>query len=188
MSLRSYRRRSEVRRARAPIHKSYEDLADTVWSSLNKTTPTYGVDVPISLFDAEVPWNLNKLNSLLNLIHSDYGINPSGLLNTYTYFGEYKTVFAWHTEDMDASSANYLHYGEPKTWYSVPAHDAHRFELLIESLIYNPNNCAAPLRHKPIIATPQYLTDHNIRWHTVCSYHPRSNLHHPHTNPQFLFP
>lgn len=112
-------------------------------------------------------WNLKKLKSPLNRIHSDLGINPSGLLSTHTYFGEYKTVYAWHTENMDASLANYLHYGEPRTWYSIPAHDAHRFELLLEQLISYPTSSAAPLRHNPIIATPQYLTEHGMRWHTV---------------------
>merc|ERR1719282_2267545 len=67
----------------------------------------------------------------------------------YLYFGSWKTSFAWHTEDMDLHSINYLHYGAPKFWYSIPTTHIRRFERLADGLFPQmKKNCPAYLRHK----------------------------------------
>lgn len=53
-----------------------------------------------------------------------------GVNSSYLYVGQMFSSFCWHVEDKDLYAVNYMHFGEPKTWYSIPVAHAHRFELL----------------------------------------------------------
>lgn len=91
----------------------------------------YGADVAGSLYDEDQPyWNINNLGTILDCI-SDVKIE--GVNTAYLYFGMWKSSFPWHTEDMDLYSINYLHYGAPKSWYSIPPEAGRRMERLAES-------------------------------------------------------
>lgn len=61
-------------------------------------------------------WNIAHLNTLLDMVEQECGIVIEGVNTPYLYFGMWKTTFAWHTEDMDLYSINYLHFGQPKSW------------------------------------------------------------------------
>lgn len=61
-------------------------------------------------------WNICHLNTILDTVECESGITIEGVNTPYLYFGMWKTTFAWHTEDMDLYSINYLHFGEPKSW------------------------------------------------------------------------
>lgn len=75
------------------------------------SSPLYGADAPGSLFEPGAKWNLAELDTILK--HGlDQGIQ--GVTSPYLYFGGWKSLFAWHKEDLDLYSINYLHWGKPK--------------------------------------------------------------------------
>ncbi|OCH95910.1 hypothetical protein OBBRIDRAFT_787757 [Obba rivulosa] len=82
---------------------------------------------------ARDPWNLNNIpilsDSLLRYIKSDI----SGMTVPWTYVGMVFSTFCWHNEDHYTYSINYMHWGETKTWYSVPGAAADKFEAAIRS-------------------------------------------------------
>ncbi|XP_045126574.1 protein piccolo-like isoform X2 [Portunus trituberculatus] len=151
-------------RYRTPKHSSYEDLERKYWKNITYVSPIYGADVSGSITDADVEeWNINKLGSILDYVNEDYGISIDGVNTAYLYFGMWKTTFAWHTEDMDLYSINYLHFGAPKTWYSIPPEHGRRLERLANGFFPNSfKACPAYLRHKMSLISPQILKQYSI--------------------------
>lgn len=79
------------------------------WRNLSFQPALYGADLPGSLFsnNPENKWNISRLENLMNRYpHPIPGVNLP-----YLYFGMYKSTFAWHVEDMDLCSINYIHFG-----------------------------------------------------------------------------
>lgn len=108
-------------------------------------------------------WNINRLGTILDYVNKDYNIQIDGVNTAYLYFGMWKTTFAWHTEDMDLYSINYLHFGAPKTWYVVPPECGRKLEKVANQ--YFPasyKNCNAYLRHKMTLISPQILKQHDV--------------------------
>jgi len=115
--------------------------------------------------------NINKLDTILNMVNQDYGVQIDGVNTSYLYFGMWKSTFAWHTEDMDLYSINYLHFGEPKTWYVIPPFYGRRFENLARTVFKeNFRICDAYLRHKMIMISPQLLTQCEIPYKKVVQH------------------
>jgi jumonji domain-containing protein 2 len=76
-----------------------------------------GLDVSGSFYDKNQKiWNVNNLGTILDDLETEYGTKIEGVNTAYLYFGMWKATFAWHTEDMDLYSINYLHFGAPKQW------------------------------------------------------------------------
>lgn len=100
------------------------ELEQKYWKSLMFAEPMYGADMPGSLFtDDEKVWNVANLPNLLDVMNQKIpGVNTA-----YLYLGMWKASFAWHVEDMDLYSINYLHFGAPKQWYSISQRNLPKF-------------------------------------------------------------
>ena len=119
MTVGQYRDLANSKKYRTPPHVNFEDLERKYWKNRYFGSPIYGADVSGSLFDGKTQhWNVGHLGSLLDLLKQECSIVIEGVNTPYLYFGMWKTTFAWHTEDMDLYSINYLHFGQPKTWYA----------------------------------------------------------------------
>ena len=68
-------------------------------------------------------------NSILKVIDMDI----SGMKVPWMYVGMCFSTFCWHTEDHWTPSINYLHWGEPKTWYGIPSRYAEKAEEVMRS-------------------------------------------------------
>ncbi|XP_069363912.1 uncharacterized protein [Maniola hyperantus] len=147
-----------------PRHTNFEDLERKYWKNVTYVAPIYGADVNGSITDPDVKeWNINHLGTILDFVNSDYGIEIDGVNTAYLYFGMWKTTFAWHTEDMDLYSINYLHFGEPKTWYAIPPEHGKRFERIAAGFFpTSAKTCQAFLRHKMTLISPQILKQYSV--------------------------
>lgn len=98
---------------------SEQEIEQFFWKNLHLPSPVYGCDLKGSLFDDSISssWDLRKLNSCLS---DGLGkMNLEGITNPYLYFGSFRTMFAWHVEDLNLASINYQHSGKPKYWYGI---------------------------------------------------------------------
>uniref|UniRef100_A0A8C2WJK2 Lysine-specific demethylase 4B n=1 Tax=Cyclopterus lumpus TaxID=8103 RepID=A0A8C2WJK2_CYCLU len=147
-----------------PRYLNYEDLERKYWKNLTFVSPIYGADVSGSLYDeVDNEWNIGHLNSILDVIEEDSGVSIQGVNTPYLYFGMWKTTFSWHTEDMDLYSINYLHFGEPKSWYAIPPEHGKRLERLATGFFPNSfKGCEAFLRHKMTLISPSILKKYGI--------------------------
>uniref|UniRef100_A0A8C6V258 [histone H3]-trimethyl-L-lysine(4) demethylase n=1 Tax=Neogobius melanostomus TaxID=47308 RepID=A0A8C6V258_9GOBI len=65
-------------------------------------------------------WNLNNMPVLEQSVLAHINVDISGMKVPWLYVGMCFSSFCWHIEDHWSYSINFLHWGEPKTWYGVP--------------------------------------------------------------------
>ncbi|KAK5108171.1 hypothetical protein LTR62_008702 [Meristemomyces frigidus] len=131
------------------------ELEQHYWKSLAFNHPMYAADMPGSLFDDSVSsWNVANLPNLLDVL----GTKIPGVNTAYLYMGMWKATFAWHLEDVDLYSINYIHFGAPKQWYSISQEDARKFEAAMRQVWpLDAKNCDQFLRHKTYLISPDVL-------------------------------
>ncbi|MGH0169395.1 UNVERIFIED_CONTAM: hypothetical protein FKN15_062045 [Acipenser sinensis] len=116
MTLREFRKIANSDKFCNPHYADFEELERKYWKNLTFNPPIYGADVNGTLYDPDITeWNIGHLNTILDTVELESGITIEGVNTPYLYFGMWKTTFAWHIEDMDLYSINYLHFGEPKS-------------------------------------------------------------------------
>ncbi|KFO29206.1 Lysine-specific demethylase 4D [Fukomys damarensis] len=169
MTVGEYHHLANSKKYQTPPHRNFEDLERKYWKNRLYDSPIYGADISGSLFDENTKqWNLGCLGTIQDLLEQECGVVIEGVNTPYLYFGMWKTTFAWHTEDMDLYSINYLHFGEPKTWYAVPPEHGQRLELLARELFPGSSrSCGAFLRHKVALISPTVLKDNGIPFSCV---------------------
>ncbi|CAF1410021.1 unnamed protein product [Adineta steineri] len=174
IKLSSFQKLSASNRYAAPkaISNDLEKLEKKYWQSLTSNAPIYGADVSGSFTDEnQTIWNVRNLGTILDDLVSESGTKIQGVNTPYLYFGMWKASFAWHTEDMDLYSINYLHFGAPKQWYVIPPSHGRKFEQYASSRFASlARRCPAFLRHKMTIISPALLTKESIPYGKMTQY------------------
>ncbi|XP_043576857.1 lysine-specific demethylase 4B isoform X2 [Chiloscyllium plagiosum] len=173
MTVGEYRKLANSEKYCTPRHMDFDDLERKYWKNLTFVSPIYGADISGSLYDNNIEeWNIGNLNTLLDMVEQECGIVIEGVNTPYLYFGMWKTTFAWHTEDMDLYSINYLHFGEPKSWYAIPPEHGKRLERLAKVFV-----CTINIPQSTLSLTSQTALDRVVFWR---------NVKQEDRNPQFL--
>jgi uncharacterized membrane protein YgcG len=91
-----------------------------------------------------------------------------GVNTTMLYVGMWRAMFAFHVEDLDLYSINYLHTGAPKSWYSIQPERRLRFEALAEGHFASDlRECKEYLRHKTKLFSPTRMRESGLPFDTV---------------------
>lgn len=136
-----------------------EEFERDYWKRILHHRPLYGADLTGSLFNQSVNWNLNDLNTILDIVSSDI----KGVTSSYLYFGMHRSTFAWHIEDMNLPAINYLHFGAGKQWYVIPEWAHTYFEDFCKDRLKDEfKRCDQFLRHKTTLVSPQLLRSSSV--------------------------
>ena len=107
------------------------------------------------------PWQIFYLQC------PDTVYRPSDTVLSWQH-ADVQSFFAWHIEDADLYSVNFLHWGAPKVWYCVPPSSKGRFERLAAGMHPDAYRaCKGFLRHKDILISPSILKQYNVKYHMV---------------------
>ncbi|XWS47847.1 hypothetical protein CRYUN_Cryun13aG0020300 [Craigia yunnanensis] len=114
----------------------------------------------------ETPWNMRAVSrakgSLLRFMKEEI----PGVTSPMVYIAMLFSWFAWHVEDHDLHSLNYLHVGAGKTWYGVPKDAAVAFEEVVRVDGYggefNPLVTFSTLGEKTTVMSPEVFVHAGI--------------------------
>eukprot|EP00752_Nemacystus_decipiens_P004810 g4377.t1 len=138
------------------------------WRSLGPNTeaPIYGADTLGTLFapDDEDAWNVARLDTILQLLKA----NLPGITTPMLYAGMWRSMFAFHVEDVNLYSINYVHRGDPKSWYGIPPDSRQRFESLAQAFFAEEfHACKDHMRHKTTMISPIQIQKAGISYYTA---------------------
>ncbi|GLT70150.1 hypothetical protein SLA2020_422470 [Shorea laevis] len=85
------------------------------------------------------PWNLQVIARSPGSLTCFMPDDIPGVTSPMVYIGMLFSWFAWHVEDHELHSMNFLHTGSSKTWYAVPGDYALAFEEAIHMKAYGGN-------------------------------------------------
>lgn len=169
MTVHEFHKTSNTDKFRIPQYADCDELERKFWKNLTFNPPLYGADVSGSLYDQDVAeWNIGGLHTILDAVETESDMKTNMINRPHLHFGMWKSALAWHTEDMDLYSINYLHFGDPKSWYVVPPEHGRRLERLAKGFFPgNAQSCEAFLRHKMTLISPSILKKYGIPFEKV---------------------
>uniref|UniRef100_A0A674G8E3 [histone H3]-trimethyl-L-lysine(4) demethylase n=1 Tax=Taeniopygia guttata TaxID=59729 RepID=A0A674G8E3_TAEGU len=108
-------------------------------------------------------WNLNVMPVLQQSVLCHINADISGMKVPWLYVGMVFSAFCWHIEDHWSYSINYLHWGEPKTWYGVPSFAAEHLEEVMKKLTPELFESQPDLLHQLVtLMNPNTLMAHGV--------------------------
>ncbi|KAA8580042.1 hypothetical protein FQN60_005577 [Etheostoma spectabile] len=129
----------------------------------------YGADISSKEVGSGFPeyansgWNLNNMPVLEQSVLTHINVDISGMKVPWLYVGMCFSSFCWHIEDHWSYSINFLHWGEPKTWYGVPASAAEKLEAVMKKLAPELFDSQPDLLHQLVtIMNPNVLMEHGV--------------------------
>ncbi|XP_022159885.1 lysine-specific demethylase 5A isoform X2 [Momordica charantia] len=114
------------------------------------------------------PWNLNNLPKLKGSMLRAVRHNITGVMVPWLYIGMLFSSFCWHFEDHCFYSMNYLHWGDPKCWYSVPGSEASAFEKVMRNSLPDLFDAQPDLLFQLVtMLNPSVLQENGVPVYTV---------------------
>ncbi|CAH2316157.1 lysine-specific demethylase 5C isoform X1 [Pelobates cultripes] len=170
-----------------PVHMVPTELVEKeFWRLVNSieedVTVQYGADIHSKEFGSGFPmmdgkneltpeeqayatsgWNLNVMPVLEQSVLCHINADISGMKVPWLYVGMVFSAFCWHIEDHWSYSINYLHWGEPKTWYGVPSSAAEQLEGVMKRLTPELFESQPDLLHQLVtLMNPNTLMSHGV--------------------------
>uniref|UniRef100_A0A4W4F2A6 [histone H3]-trimethyl-L-lysine(4) demethylase n=1 Tax=Electrophorus electricus TaxID=8005 RepID=A0A4W4F2A6_ELEEL len=170
-----------------PVHMVPTELVEKEFWRLVSTieedvTVEYGADIASKDFGSGFPvkngtfrvapdeehylssgWNLNNMPVLDASVLTHITADICGMKLPWLYVGMCFSSFCWHIEDHWSYSVNYLHWGEPKTWYGAPGYAAEQLEAVMKKLAPELFESQPDLLHQLVtIMNPNLLMEHGV--------------------------
>ncbi|XP_054432486.1 lysine-specific demethylase 5B [Pteronotus mesoamericanus] len=170
-----------------PVHMVPTELVEKEFWRLVSTieedvTVEYGADIASKEFGSGFPvrdgkaklspeeeeyldsgWNLNNMPVMEQSVLAHITADICGMKLPWLYVGMCFSSFCWHIEDHWSYSINYLHWGEPKTWYGVPGYAAEQLESVMKKLAPELFVSQPDLLHQLVtIMNPNTLMTHEV--------------------------
>ncbi|XP_056128822.1 lysine (K)-specific demethylase 5Ba [Lampris incognitus] len=170
-----------------PVHMVPTELVEKEFWRLVSTieedvTVEYGADIASKEFGSGFPvrnghievgpededylscgWNLNNMPVLDASVLTHVTADICGMKLPWLYVGMCFSSFCWHIEDHWSYSINYLHWGEPKTWYGAPGYAAEHLEAVMKKLAPELFESQPDLLHQLVtIMNPNTLMNNGV--------------------------
>ncbi|KAG7218162.1 hypothetical protein INR49_007444 [Caranx melampygus] len=170
-----------------PVHMVPTELVEKEFWRLVSTieedvTVEYGADIASKEFGSGFPvrnghfeispedehylssgWNLNNMPVLDASVLTHVTADICGMKLPWLYVGMCFSSFCWHIEDHWSYSINYLHWGEPKTWYGAPGYAAEHLESVMKRLAPELFESQPDLLHQLVtIMNPNTLMNNGV--------------------------